>query len=80
MSFRVEFSCSIAYNTQCPSRRVPSSLPSAPLPHPLPLPQPPVCFLELSLLWFVSLSDFILFDFSLPSPMILFCFLISTYA
>ena len=63
----VEFSDSVFYNTQCSLYPMPSLMSITQLPHPhtpLPSSNPPKV---KSLLWFVSLSDFILFIFpSLP--------------
>ena len=48
----VEFSDSVAYNTQCSLQQVPSLMPIIPLsfaPHPSLLQQPSICFLEFSI-------------------------------
>ena len=72
---------SLIYNTQCSSQQVSYLIPLAPLAHPPPNTLPATLNLFSvfrGLLWFVSLSVFILFVLSFPHVH-LFCILNSTY-
>ena len=65
---------SVLNNSQHSPQHIPSPVSITQPPHPYyhpPLQQPSVCFLRLRVSYGLSLSGFLLFHFSLPSPMIL---------